>query len=199
MPLSRRSLVLAGTLSPLALKARAADDPRLGLRDAGNPSAPTQVQEWFSLTCTHCARFAIEVFPDVKAKLIDAGRVHYVFHDYPLDRVALLAAMVSRALPPERYLPFIDALFASQDRWAFAQGVDSRAELGRMAALAGMPSATFDAVTSDAAYQRAIIAKQDEGTRLYHIDSTPTFVFGQTPHPGELSYEGFAALASKAA
>ncbi len=190
MNVSRRLILAAPLVFPVV--ARAADDPRMGIRAAGNPSAPVHVQEWFSLTCTHCARFDQTVFPDVKAKLIDTGKVYYVFKDYPLDRVALMAAMVSRALPPERYLPFIDSLFASQDRWAFAQGVDSRAVLQQMAELAGMSASTFDATVSDGAYQKAIIAEQDAGQRRYHIDSTPTFVFGQTALPGEMTYEMFA-------
>ena len=44
---------------------------------------------------------------EIKTKLIDTGKVRYIFHDFPLDQVALTAAMVARALPPERYEPFI--------------------------------------------------------------------------------------------
>ena len=81
----------------------------------------------------------------MKKNLIDTGKVRYIFRDFPLDQVALTAAMVARALPPERYEPFILALFASQDRWAFARGVNSTEELAKMAALAGMPRDVFDA------------------------------------------------------
>ena len=196
MRVSRRLILAAPVLLPAV--ARAADDPRLGLRAAGNPQAPVHVQEWFSLTCTHCARFDQTVFPDVKAKLIDTGKVYYVFKDFPLDRVALMAAMVSRALPTDRYFPFIDSLFASQDRWAFAPGVDSKAVLEQMAELAGMSASTFEQVTSDAAYEKALIAEQDQGQKRYKIDSTPTFIFGSTAHPGELSYADFAEQVSHA-
>jgi protein-disulfide isomerase len=150
------------------------------------------VQEWFSLTCTHCARFDLTVFPDVKAKLIDTGKVYYVYNDFPLDRVALMAAMVARALPPDRYEPFVDSLFASQDRWAFAPGVDSKAVLQQMAELAGMPAATFDATVSDTAFQSAIIANQDAAQKRYNIDSTPTFIFNHTPVKGEMTFDMFA-------
>ena len=83
------------------------------------------MNEFFSLTCTHCAAFARETMPQVKKDLIDTGKVRWVFHDFPLDQVALTAAMVARYLPPDRYEPFINALFASQDRWAFARGVNT--------------------------------------------------------------------------
>ncbi len=195
MIVTRRTLL---AISPLLVVRPALADPvpAIPLRAIGDPKAPV-VQEWFSLTCTHCARFANEVLPTIKAKLIDTGHVYYVFRDFPLDRVALLAAAVARALPADRYLPFIEALFASQDRWAFAQGVDSKAVLRQMAGLAGMPPATFDAVASDQARQKAIIAEQDAGQKKYNIQATPTFVFGSTTHAGELSYDEFAAAVAK--
>lgn len=198
--LSRRALLAACAVAPLPLSrvARAADDPRLSIRAEGNPSAPVHVQEWFSLTCTHCARFDQTVFPEVKAKLIDTGKIYYVFKDFPLDQVALLAAQVARALPPERYEPFIDSLFASQDRWAFAQGVDTKAVLQQMAALAGLPADAFNAAVSDQAYREALVAERARGVTRYHIDSTPTFIFGSTVVSGEMTYEMFADHVAKA-
>ena len=89
MTISRRSLlavVPAGcAFSVLALQstaARADNDPRAE-RFIGKPDAKVTVEEYFSLTCTHCAAFAQTTFPEVKAKLIDTGEVHWVFHDYP--------------------------------------------------------------------------------------------------------------------
>ncbi len=149
--------------------------------------------ECFSLTCTHCAAFSQETFPDVKAKLIDTGKVRYVFHDFPLDQVALTAAMVARALPAERYEPFVQALFASQDRWAFARGANTTDELWKMAALAGMSRATFDATVADSAFRDAILAAQKADAARWSIDSTPTFVINGQMHPGEMDYDAFAS------
>ncbi len=57
--------------------------------------------------------------PQVKPKLIDTGKLQIIYKDFPLDGVALMAAQVARSLPPAQYYPFIEALFASQDDWAF--------------------------------------------------------------------------------
>ena len=127
MPILRRTLltvVPAGFATGLlATQARAADvDPRAE-RFVGKPDAKVTVGEYFSLTCTHCAAFAAGTFPEVKKNLIDAGTVKWVFHDFPLDQVALTASMVARYLPVDRYEPFVDALFSTQNRWAFGRGV----------------------------------------------------------------------------
>jgi protein-disulfide isomerase len=194
MPMRRRTLLSLVALTGLSPSLALAADPRLAERAIGKPDAKTQVIECFSLTCTHCAAFSQETFPEVKAKLIDTGKVYYIFHDFPLDQVALTAAMVARALPPERYEPFISALFASQDSWAFAPGVNSTAELWKMAALAGMSRATFDATVADTAFRDAILAQQKADGARWNIDSTPSFVINGSMHAGEMSYETFAKL-----
>jgi protein-disulfide isomerase len=194
MPIRRRTLLAVVAGSGLIPALARAEDPRLAERSVGNPDAKTQVIELFSLTCTHCAAFAQETYPEVKAKLIDTGKVHYIFHDFPLDQVALTAAMVARALPAERYEPFINALLASQDRWAFAQGVDSTSELWKVAALAGMSRATFDATIADDGLRNAILAQQKSDASRWDIDSTPSFVINGQKHAGEMSYATFRQL-----
>ena len=127
----------------------AGGDQRKAERSLGDPAAKVTVHEFFSLTCTHCAAFARETMPEVEKDLIAPGKVRFVFHDFPLDQVALTAAMVARYLPPAQYYPFVSALLASQDRWAFARGVNTTEEIWKLAALAGMSRATFDQAIAD--------------------------------------------------
>jgi protein-disulfide isomerase len=203
MPLLRRSLLAAAAASLPAFARAAApppadQGPAFGLRTLGDPKAKVQVIEYFSLTCTHCAAFANETMPEVESKLITPGKVFWTFRDFPLDRVALTAAMVARELPPARYAPFIFALFASQDRWAFAPDVNSTAELQKMAALAGMSTATFNAAIADKALENFILAEAQEAQQKYHVDSTPTFIINGQSHAGEMPYADFAQLIAAA-
>ena len=201
--LSRRGFssgLLALAATP-ALAQQAGDtaptDPRMGDRGLGSASAPVTVWEWFSLTCTHCAAFQRETFPRVKTELIDTGKLRYVWRDFPLDQVALTAAMVARALPEDRYEPFITSLLATQDRWAYARGVNTTEELAKMAALAGMPRATFNSTIADTGLRNAILAGQDVADKTYGVNSTPTFIVNplgadKKSVPGAVSYDDFA-------
>ena len=200
MFLSRRHLiVLSAATGLLPGIARAADaDARMAERSLGNANAPIALQEWFSLTCTHCAAWSREVFPEVKAKLIDTGKVRYIYRDFPLDQVALTAAMVARALPPTRYEAFVTTLLASQDRWAFARDVNSTEEIFKRAALAGMPRSVFDSTVADTGLRSAILAEQQGGVDKYQIDSTPTFVINEKAYAGEQPYDAIAKLVAAA-
>ena len=200
MRLTRRSVLIASAAASLAVpRAQAEDASRTSERALGKPDAKVVVQEFFSLTCTHCAHFSQTTMADVKAKLIDTGKIRYVFRDFPLDQVALTAAQVARALPPERFEPFISALFASQDRWAFARGVNSTEELWKMAALAGMDRQTFDSAVNDTDLRNFILKEQDEGTKKYKVDSTPSFVVNGKTQAGALDFAAFEKLVSAAA
>ena len=201
MPLTRRLLLATTTATLAALRGAyaQANDPRMAERGIGNPDAKVTVAEYFSLTCTHCAAFQRETFPQVKQQLIDTGRIRYVWRDYPLDQLALTAAMVARALPPERYEPFITALLSTQDRWAFARNINPTEELAKMAALAGMSRATFDATVRDNELKQAILAEQAEGEKKFAVNSTPSFIINGKVTAGAVPYDTFLKAVDTAA
>lgn len=192
----------AGGAAPVA--GAPAVDPILGVRAIGKADAPVTVQEFFSLTCSHCATFHRETMPRVKKELVDTGKLRIVFHDFPLDQIALTAAVVARSLPEASYEPFIGALFAAQDRWAFARGVNTTEEIFKFAALAGMSRAAFDAAVGNEAMKTAILKAQQEFSRVYEIQSTPSFVFNgpgakNRREAGARPFDDFARLVQEAA
>ncbi len=201
MRITRRStLALVGTafLAPAAFGADAAASP-FSQRSIGSPKAPVTALEYFSLTCTHCAHFGNEVMPEVMPNLIDTGKLQIIYHDFPLDEVALMAAQVARCLPVAEYYPFIEALFASQDDWAFTPGIDYKESIFKYAALAGMDRPTYDAALANDKLKNFILQGQQQAETGYHIDATPTFIINGKVTPGALEYPDFAAAVAAAA
>ncbi|ATJ92619.1 thioredoxin domain-containing protein [Acetobacter tropicalis] len=200
MAFSRRSLLVtagtalvAGATGGLARAQGTTTDTRITPRELGDPKAKIVVEEWFSLTCIHCAHFAENTFPLVKKNLIDTGKIRYVFHDFPTDQLATVAAMVARTLPPERYEAFAISLLSSLDRWAYVQDGSPLEALKKMAAFAGMPGETFDKTVADQQLMQFILAQQTEAQDKYHFDSTPTFRFNNKIQvSNDMDYETFA-------
>lgn len=209
MAFSRRSLLvttgtalLGAATSSLAhaqSAATPATDSRFAPRVLGNPNAKIMVEEWFSLTCIHCAHFAENTFPQVKKNLIDTGKIRYVFHDFPTDQLATLAAMVARSLPTDRYEAFVLSLLASLDRWAYVRDSSPVDALKKMAAFAGMPGDTFDKTIADQSLMQFILNQQTDAQNKYHFDSTPTFRFNDKVQvSNDMSYDEFVKHLSDA-
>lgn len=177
----------------------ASTDPRLAPRVIGNPAAKVLVQEWFSLTCTHCAHFALTEFPKIKRDFIDTGKIRFQFNDFPLDRIALVASMVARSLPADRYLTFIDSLFSRQMKWAFSGG-NPMEHLQQEAALAGISAAQFESISNDKPFAEALYKQAQKAAALYNIQGTPYFRFNDIALPqAPESFEQFAEYVKKAA
>ena len=192
-----RRLLLMGviSLSLMPLGAHAADrsvahvtSPRI----LGKADAAIKVIELFSMTCSHCASFHNNTFPDVKKRLIDTGMVRFEMQPFPLDQVALRAHALARALPQNKYFPMVSMLLKDIDRWA--RNPDPLAALLQMARLAGMSAAEFDAVMNNRPLLEAIVAMRQDANRTWQIEATPSFVINdKTILSGDLSYEEFAS------
>lgn len=50
----------------------------------GRPDAPVTIVEFSDFECPFCARFFRDVLPSVERELIAAGRLKYVYRDFPL-------------------------------------------------------------------------------------------------------------------
>lgn len=183
---------------PPAPQPRPATAGGLEERSLGRADAPVTAIEYFSLTCSHCGAFHRDTWPRVKRELVEAGRVRMVFRDFPLDEIALRAHAVARSFPPDRYEPFISALFATQDRWAYARGVDHKAEIAKIAALAGMGADAFNAAWADDALARAILEARQKGEAEHQVSATPTFIIGTQKLPGAIPFDRFEAALREA-
>lgn len=179
-----------GTVYDLSVK------PLLGRRGFGDPNAPVQVREFFSLTCNHCADFYTGPYQNIKEQFIDTGKLYFIYEEFPLNGPALYGSMIARCLPEERYAGFIDLLLRSQDEWAF--GGDFKTALQQNAKLAGMSEEEFDTCFNNEELQKEIATNIKEASDAWNVSSTPTFVFndGERILRGSQSAENFGQVIS---
>ncbi len=83
----------------------------------GSHDAPITVVEYFSFSCSHCARFHRETYPELKRDYIETGKISFVVRDFPLNLSALTAAALARCIGPERYFDTIDVIWTRWDDW----------------------------------------------------------------------------------
>lgn len=167
-PTEANAIGQKGTIHELSIK------PKLGRRGVGDPNAPIQIQEFFSLTCNHCAAFHTGTYQELKDKYINTGKVYFIYEEFPLNGPALYGSMIARCLPEERYAGFIDILLRNQESWAFSG--DFKASLQQNAKLAGMSEEEFETCFNDKELQKAIAENIKEASDVWKISSTPSFV-----------------------
>ncbi|MEO8668401.1 MAG: DsbA family protein [Bauldia sp.] len=157
----------------------------LGDRALGDPKAPVTIVEYASMTCSHCQRFHSEVYPELKKKYIDTGKVYFIFREFPLDPLALAAIALARCAPPERYFPIVDLLFDTQKTWAFVD--DPKTALLGVVKQAGFTQASFEACLTDQKIADGINWVRTRGAETFKVEATPTFFFNGKMERGEMS------------
>lgn len=156
----------------------------------GDPNAPVKMVEYASLSCVHCARFHKEVFPGVKEKYIDTGKVHYTFKEFltPPAEVAAAGFLLARCAGEDKYFNVIDSIFHSQQDM-FSTG-DVRGTLLRVARSAGLTEQQFQTCISSEEGLRALNARIEKTQRDARITSTPTIMIN-----GKVAKEGAMTMA----
>ena len=177
-----RSPAAAQTFSVLELEAKGPlDDIPLG-----SPTAPVTIIEYASMTCPHCAAFANSVFPKLKEKYIDTGKVRYIMREYPLDQLAAAAFMLARCAGPDKYYPLIETLFQQQQKWAVRQPLPPLLAIAKQA---GFTEQSFNACINDAALLNKVQQQRDLGSNKFKVDATPTFFVNGQRYSGEMPME----------
>ena len=152
----------------------------------GSDKAPVTIIEYASMTCPHCAAFENQVFPKLKEKYIDTGKVRFIMREYPLDRLAAAAFMLARCAGPEKYNPLIETLFQQQQKWAVRDPIPPLLAIAKQA---GFTQQSFDTCINDAALLKKIQDVRDRASSKFKVDATPTFFINGQRYSGEISIQ----------
>lgn len=171
-------------LAQTSVPSMTADDRVLGKADA-----PVTIFEYASLTCPHCAAFATGTMPKLEEVWIDTGKAKLVFRDFPLDHLALTAAIVARCVPADRFYGLIKTLFADQPSWGLMPDADQSLE--RVRNFAGLTKQQADACVNDTKLSDFVLGERLAGKDQYGVNATPTFFVNGQKIVGEQAYPDF--------
>ncbi|HEX9470419.1 MAG TPA: DsbA family protein, partial [Bradyrhizobium sp.] len=168
-----------------AVVAKPASLPDMAL---GPEKAPVTIVEYASMSCPHCAAFEENVFPMLKSKYIDSGKVRFVFREFPLDIKAAAASMLARCVADGdagKYFTAVEQLFKQQD-----QLMDqTTATLKLIGAQDGMSEQAVEDCEKDQALLDKLKADQEFAYNELKVDATPTFFINGEMSKGAMSFE----------
>ena len=104
----------------------------------GSAKAPVTITEYSSMSCPHCAAWGENVFPMLRSRYIDTGKVRFVFREFPLDIKAAAGSMLARCIAkddPGKYFAVVDMLFRQQNEWALKNTTETLIRIGKQAGL----------------------------------------------------------------
>ncbi len=155
----------------------------------GKADAPVTIVEYASMTCTHCAAFHAETWPQLKAKYIDTGKAKFILREFPLDPLAAAAFMLARCAGPEKRNAIVDLLFDKQKDWAF---VDKPLEaLAATVKQAGISQSDFESCLNNQKLYEEVNQERDNAAKTFHVDATPTFFINGKRLSGEMPIADF--------
>ena len=93
----------------------------------GNEDAKITIIAFESLTCSHCANFHKDVFPELKKEYLDTGLAKIEFRHFPLDAAAFNASKVSQC-KNDGDSAILNSLYANQQKWVKGSSVQEANE-----------------------------------------------------------------------
>jgi protein-disulfide isomerase len=140
----------------------------------GSADAKVTIVEYASLTCPHCAAFHKDVWPGLKSKYVDTGKVRFIFRDFPLNPRAFGGSMLARCLGGDKGMALVDTLFTKQADWAAVEANPQQA-LFDVSKQAGFTQESFEKCLTDQKLFEQLTAMQKRAAEVHKVASTPTF------------------------
>ncbi|MFC4626202.1 DsbA family protein [Daeguia caeni] len=148
----------------------------------GNPNGDVTVVEFFDYNCGYCKR----AFPDMQAIIKNDPNVRFVMKEFPIlgpDSVrAHIVAQAFKALMPEKYADYHQALMTAQSRSTEESAIAEAVKMG--VDEARLREKMKDPALADAfqnSYQLA---------RKLNINGTPSYIVGEELIPGAIGVDG---------
>jgi protein-disulfide isomerase len=180
--------VISQAMAQSAMTALVAKPVALPDMALGSAKASVTITEFASMSCPHCAAFEQNVFPMIRSKYIDTGKIRYVFREFPLDIKAAAASMVARCMAgddAEKFFSAIDTMFKQQDRLM----TDTQETLKLIGGQAGMSADAVEACVKNQATLDKLSADERFANETLKVDATPSFFINGEMSKGAMSFE----------
>ena len=180
---------------PVAVAVTAGDTAGFRGYLLGSADAPVEIMEFADYQCPACEKFEMVEFPYVLERLINTGRVRYVYRDFPLDQphkwARLAAHAAACANDQGKFWEVHGGIYATQTEWSFSSRAGN--QFREIAGKQGLDLDSYDECMGSLRYAGRLQGSLDEGLRM-GVNSTPTFVIGGGLYLGVLPYDRIKAL-----
>ena len=162
----------------------------------GNKDAKITIIAFESLTCSHCANFHKNVYPELKKEYLDTGLAKIEFRHFPLDIAAFNASKVAQC-NNDGNSDILESLYANQQKWVKGSSVeDANKNLQIFLKNEGF-SIDFESCVNNKNIEDFVLNDRIEGAKNFKISSTPTIIINNKKFEKKLNYKNLKKALEK--
>ena len=155
---------------------------------SGNENAKITIIAYESLTCSHCANFHIDVYPQLKKDYIDTGLAKIEFRHFPLDIAAFNASKIAQC-KNDKGLEILESLYSNQQAWVKGSTAEEiNSSLKRFLEQEGF-KLDFEKCINNKEIEDFVLNDRIEGTKKFKVNATPTIIINNKKFEKSLNYK----------
>ena len=155
---------------------------------SGNKNAKITIIAYESLTCSHCANFHNDVYPQLKKEYIDTGLAKIEFRHFPLDIAAFNASKIAQC-KNDQSLEILESLYSNQQAWVKGNTVDEiNNNLKKFIEQEGF-KLDFEKCINNNEIEDFVLNDRIEGAKNFKINATPTIIINDEKFEKSLNYK----------
>ena len=162
----------------------------------GKKDAKITIIAFESLTCSHCANFHKNVFPELKKEFLDTGIAKIEFRHFPLDIAAFNASKVAQC-KNDGNSDILESLYANQQKWVKGSSIqEANKNLQKFLKNEGF-SIDFDSCVNNKEIEDFVLNDRIDGTKNFKVSSTPTIIINNEKFEKALTYKNLKKALEK--
>ena len=162
----------------------------------GNKDAKITIIAFESLTCSHCANFHKNVFPELKKEFLDTGIARIEFRHFPLDIAAFNASKVAQC-KNDGNSDILESLYANQQKWVKGSSIqEANQNLQKFLKNEGF-NIDFDSCVNNKEIEDFVLNDRIEGAKNFKVNATPTIIINNEKFEKSLNYKNLKKTLEK--
>ena len=162
----------------------------------GNKDAKITIIAFESLTCSHCANFHKNVYPELKKEYLDTGLAKIEFRHFPLDIAAFNAAKVAQC-KNDGDADIMESLYANQQKWVKGSSIEEANKNLQIFLKNEGFSIDFESCVNNKNIEDFVLNDRIEGAKNFKVNATPTIIINNKKFEKTLNYKNLKKALEK--
>ena len=162
----------------------------------GDQGAKITIIAYESLTCSHCADFHKNIYPELKKNFIDKGLVKIEFRHFPLDMAAFNASKITQCNNDGKS-DLMHILFSDQKKWAKGKTPEEATKNLKNFLIDKGIGVDFEKCLSDKNIEDYVLNDRIEGVKKFKVNATPTIIINDKKFDKSLNYKNLKKYLEK--